>query len=363
MAFYNYKRVYSLVVGLPPTYTVFTVNEGDFLAEVPPQYTVILDDTNLDLDTNNDLAITKRAVSISDLQMKADIQGSDSKSTGGNTTSTIKIYNLSKSQQSLVTAPNSFVILRGGYEFQLGADKDYEALPIIFTGQVISSRVEFEGTDRVTSLSCGDGFTPKSSIKVSLSLPPSQPLYIFDELLIDGTPATFTTSINYKDIFELLIKAWKDNGIFTSDDSINLYLPEPVGDISVIILPLGWSYEGFLADCMDDLCKSFGYTWYITNNTLFIHYKGFNKFVKKFTLEKTQTLDIKPLEDNSRGSDPTSKSSGVTVKTLLDGRFQRGSLIEIPFGSERGTYSISGISYKMDYRGNDWYNEIICEAV
>ena len=53
----------------------------------------------------------------------------------------------------------------------------------------------------------------------------------------------------------------------------------------------------------------------------------------------------------------------VLPQALLGGRVERGSKLEIPFGKLKGLYSVNTISYELDYRGQNWYNETTCEVI
>lgn len=344
MAFYNYKRAYSLLVGLPPS-SPPSQRFDEFDLEQNVGYTIVFPN-EVDYRTVE----AAEAVDIKDLQMKASVRGNDTQSSGETTAATIKVFNLSEEQVDKVSAPNAFVILRAGYEFQLGDKKNYDSLPLIFTGQVMTSETSFQGADRVTTLICKEGFTPNSSIKVSLSIESSE---------LNQIPQT------YSDVFKLLIKIWKDNGIAVADYSIDFSRPMPLQSVPIgdALIPFGWSYEGFLSDAMDEVCSQFGYTWYISNSILFIHSAEYKDFKEKFTLEENQTLDIKRNDDKSRGISAGSQASRIIVKTLLDGRVKRGSRLEVPFGKLKGIYSVNTISYELDWRGSSWYNETTCEVI
>tara|TARA_R110002126_G_scaffold34517_8_gene106829 strand:+ start:1347 stop:2372 length:1026 start_codon:yes stop_codon:yes gene_type:complete len=341
MESYNYKRAYSLVVGLPPS----TIPFGPLTLEQHLEFT-----TTYDSEVDYRSVETAEAVEIQDLQMRAVIKGSDTKSVGESTAATISVFNLSEEQIAKVSVIDAFVILRAGYEFQLGEKRNYDSLPLIFTGQVMTSETKFMGVDKVTTLTCKEGFTPASSAKVSLSIKSAE---------LNQIPQTYT------EVFNLLIDVWKANGVSVADYSIDYSRPMPKRSVPIgeAQIPFGWSYEGFLSDAMDDACKPFGYTWYIANNILFIHSVEYKNFQKRFTLEENQTIDIKRNDDKSRGTSPSPNVSRIVVKTLLDGRVERGSKLEIPFGKLKGLYSVNTISYELDYRGQNWYNETTCEVI
>ena len=368
MELLNYNRVYSLTVGEPAEYTLIPDPTLEQLAT--PTISVenfLAGNFVSEITSERDARVveTTSAVEIRDLQLQATItNSSESVGEAGNTT--IKIFNVPKSKLSVLTKKNSFVILKAGYSPQLGSDGDYSSLPMIFSGQISYSETKFMGGDVVTTITCKEGFTPSNSIKISVNLSPNNSV---------GTQT-------YEDIFKRLISIWKANGLSVSEESVILDTPSfttkfaettaagafPQDGLAPTQIPLdfGWSYEGFLRDAMDDLCSQFNYTWYIGNNILYIHSKNFKDFVIKYTFKQSQILDIKDAVD-SRGIPTEGKSKRIKLKSLLDGRLtsklSMGNQLEIPDGDFRGTYSVKSISYRLDWRGNDWYNEVEAEAI
>jgi len=342
MATYNYKRVYSLIVGKPPlskplptqAYVPFTSSDAFQFTE--------LYETNTDFK----IEVPSRSVYISDLQMVADISSSSESSSDGDK-ATIKIYNLPDSERGIVQAIDSNIILKAGYESSI-KDGNTSSLPIVFVGQVAYSKTHWEGADRVTTLNCKAGFTPATSVKISYTLPPLAPQY-----------QTFS------EVFYALGDIWKENGV----SSVNMELSQTAWNDITAPSPLtqsieyGWSYEGYLRDAMDDLCGMYNYVWYITNNNLYVHHKKFNKFASFIDLDENQTLEIQDEQDSSKAVDTKDTSKRVKIKLLLDGRIKDGYMLRIPFGEYKGTYSIKGRSYSLDYRGNDWYINLIAESI
>lgn len=342
MESYNYKRVYSLTVGKPPVY---------MLVEHDPDSRPTGEEFDVVFSNQNYRAIeTSRAVEVRDLQIRAKVTSS-SESSGESSKTVIKITNLPEERIKTMTQPNSFIILKGGYEHQLSDEGSYDSLPIIFSGQVSASHTDYEGeTDIVTTLICREGVTPA---KVSLSLPPS---------------SISNTSVSYKDVFDLAFKAWKDNGIAVSDDLIDISQPNwlyPVKGSTPeeTTIDFGWSYEGFLTDLMDDICSQFNYTWYIDSSILYVHSKRSKSFTKSFLLEEDQVIEIKPADGDSRKIPADTQLTRLKIKTLLDGRLTMGSKVTVNFGEYKGTYSTLSVNRSLDFRGRDWYNEVIVEAV
>lgn len=343
MELYNYKRAYSLVIGtaaapiIPTPYDpIVRLGEVDNFYQLFPN--------------NPDYQVIEpaRAFFVNDLQITARI-ASSTESSGEGGTATIRIYNLPEDKRKQALKENTNVILRAGY-YSSVKDNDASQLPIIYVGQVHSSKVIWEGADRVTILMCKEGFTPASNIRISYSLPPLAPQY-----------QTFS------EVFYGLADIWKANGI----SSTNLELTQRAWDDITAPSPLtqpveyGWSYEGFLQDAMDDLCSMYNYVWYITNNNLYVHHKKATQFQSFMTVSNDQLLEVHEEQDASKSTEKgiDKKPSRIKLKLLLDGRNSDRQMLRITSGDYKGTYVVKARQYALSYRGAEWHLIVTAEAV
>jgi len=345
----NYYRVYSLTVGRPEKYGALTETAGvSFPAppvSSPDPFTILLPQDDLDFTVIQ----TQQAIEIRDLQIRVTIKG-NSETKGDSPTSTIKIFNLDEETRNQVSNKNNLVILKAGYEDDLGDpdDPNYYDLPTVFTGQVIGYKTENAGADIITTLTCSDGYTPKNTTKVSLSIDASN------------------GNVVYKEVFDQLVNVWKQNGITVTDETLIFdaaSTPPLFTNPNSELVVGGWSYEGYLADAMDDLCEHFNYTWHIVNNRLLVYPRDYKSFVSTYEFTDEVIKDIKPSKDNSKDDSIKADVQGVKLKTFLNARISVGNVIKVPTESYEGKYVVKNISHELDWRGNAWDTTLDLERV
>jgi hypothetical protein len=331
---YNFKRAYSLTIGTAPTIVESTIPE--YLDPVQVPWSLLRNKGEALVLLN----IPAKAIEINTLQMKTSITVStEDKGQSGQTT--IEVLNLDPDTLQFITRKNSLIVLKAGY--------DYEAdnLPIIFSGQVKDVSSRRSGGDLVTTITASDGYTPSTGVKISTSLIARPPLI----------------NLNYEDVFNHLIRIWADNGVTISKRNILLdnTLPLRVAPKDILI-PDGWSYEGYLRDAMDDLCEHFNYTHYLQNNILFIHPINLPNFTNVFVLGEDQIQDIHSsvVSDNSSTDE---EKLGHTMTLFLNGKIKMGNRIRVAEGNFKGDYLVSSIKHMLDFRGQSWATEITTEIV
>jgi len=343
---FNYKRAYQLSVGKPPSKeyirsgvllkegSVFGSSDGIRPSYVENEFSVLTPSSVLDYrrDYNGRL--------IDDLQIEVSInKNATSKSSSS---CVIKIYNLSEDTKSFICGVNNNVILKAGYSYTKADD-----LPMIYTGQVSSYNTERIGNDTVTTLYCKDGYTPSTLIKAGV--------YWSDP---EFTPAPRT----YGDLIRHIASMWEKNGIKGSSQTVITDLPARyVEDISPddLILEGGYTYQGYLKHLTDLVAKEVGYNWYIDNSILYFEPKYYNKKTTKrtFILDESQVISLRDQDDKGKSQ---LDNKGIQLELLLDGRFETGKFVEIPFGERSGVYKIVSVSYKLSYRGKDWNMSVMC---
>ena len=329
----NLQRKYRLVVGKPKTVTAV---QSNFVtdAELFGLSVGIGGESysNIDLRTE-----TLNAVEIVDLGLEAHINSSSSSSNSSKTT--IKIYNLSKTTLEIVERLNNYVILEGGFE------SDPE-LKLLFTGQVSNFETRKEGSDLVTTLTCGDGYTINNDVRIDKSYP---------------------KGVSMATVMSDLISQYQKIGIslgnFTPFASSNhrtdyVQLRTP----SETIYPKGYSVHGYLKDVLKEVCESVGYVSYITNGKLFVHPKGYTTTVEQFE------YSIDSLYSAQRTASPANGSSGkadvgLSVSVPLDGRLDVDKQLVVVDGDYAGTYKILTKVHKMSYPSGEWVTNLTCKRL
>lgn len=327
MTLFNYERKYSLTIGGEELY----IEPQEVFSSSP------LEEGNTSLKTgsvNFRSLKSGNAVEITDLQMQANISGTNKSAGTDLVSATIKVYNLSEDTRSFVSKVNSNVILKAGY----ASDPE---LPIIFSGQIIDVDTKRRGSDQITTINCKDGYVPRNTIRVSKSY----------------------ESTSYETIFKDLASIWSENGIKSSKVTINadqtpLILPYPPS-----FLLTDWSYEGYLTQAMDDICKEFDYEWFIVNSTLYVQPRRYRDLISVVNLSLNQIKSLKDQQTNFRSQSTDAEKKGILVKTFLDGRMDQSKRLVISEGDSSGSYKIVSVSHTLDYRGNAWDTELTCEGI
>lgn len=327
MALFNYDRRYELSIGGEELYT----RPQDEFEQVP------LEDGSTSLseqDVNFRNLRTGNAVEITDLQMQADIRGTTRSPGSDLVSATIKVYNVSEATRNFISRANLNVILKAGYA------NDPE-LPIVFSGQIVQVSTKRKGSDQITTIVCKDGYVPRNTIRISRS-------YV---------------ETSYADIFSDLSDIWAANGIKSSNVTLNtdqtpLALPQPPS-----FLLTDWSYEGYLSQAMDDICRELDYEWFIVNSTLFVQPRRFRDLISVAELNESQIKSIKDQQDNFRSQTTNPDRNGLSVVTFLDGRFDQSKRLNIIGGERSGSYKIVAVNHRLDYRGMSWDTELVCEGI
>ncbi|GKX50050.1 phage protein [Budvicia aquatica] len=246
-----------------------------------------------------------QSVIINDLRFSFDITKDNDKTTNK---LTLKIYNMNNQTRNLVERVNNSVILKAGYEDDIGAIT-------IFTGSVVSAWTTREGNDTITELSVRDGALPLRQTKLSLSYAP-------------GTSA-----------LDIL-----------SDVSASFGLPVKPLPEKIIDKPYrrGFAFCGKAETAMRDICHYLGLTWSIQNNEIQILSKDhpvsdelvvltpdsglvdFPSRIVDSTRNKSQGESSPPSKlilSESQGEGNQYQIEGYNVKCLLQPRIYPGCYV------------------------------------
>jgi len=320
------KRKYRLVVGKPPITTITTeyITEDEVFGQ-------------LFIPKENDYrTVTLNAVEITELDINATIS---SKAGGKNSSSVIKIYNLSEDTRNIVERVNNYVILEAGYASD-------EELKVVFTGQVSEFFTENVGEDLVTTLQCKDGYIPNNTLRVDKFFPAGVTAdtifkYIIDQYKKVGVPLGFYSGFSDK----------KERVEY-----VQLPMPQDT------TFYMGYTLTGYLWDELKDLTKSLGYVCYITNGRLFIHPKGFTRAVEQFEVDHSQIYSIK--KSGKANNNTTGKSdTGVNISLPLDARMDVDKQIKVIGGDFEGVYKIMERSFNISIFDGNFDTNLVCKSV
>lgn len=260
--------------------------------------------------------------------------------------STLKIYNLSPSSRRLVETPNNLVILRAGYEHDIGAIT-------IFTGSVRRALTSKDGADWVTELELDDGLIAYRDSKVSISFPPG------------AKGADVLSSIATK---------------------LNIPVKSLPSDIAKKIYPTGFSFVGKSREAVSKVCEYLGLEWSIQDQEVQILKKGGSVKNQVIVLSPgsgllgSPALEAKTMGDkeaakqgittDSKGVITRNKASedgdikprlevqGYKVKSLLQPTLIPGHMVKLQAEGIDDFLKIEKVSHIGDTYGSEWYTEL-----
>lgn len=337
----NYLRKYKLTFENP------VIEDDPNLVKLSQEASILA--PNADLTTTTVLGTV-----IEDFHMEAAIAYDPTTTSSNSNATTIKVFNLSSNILNRITKLNGRVILEAGYE-----EGNFD---VVFTGQVDDISTVKQGADIVTIVSCKDGWTPVSHIRISKSY---------------GANTTSSRPNTMSDVFEDLISTFEQHGISRSDTGILLSEPNPPWAIpSDVVLNKSWSYSGFLRGAMDKLCQEFGLTYQIEHSTLFIYPKSYTQMFTEVILTEEQILSIrKSAKSNNKTANSVGNSSGVEIHTLLIPQLTPKYRVVVKKTEDQevasvfdlaeyeGEYKITGMRHQLSYEGSSWNTIIQCEAI
>lgn len=327
----NFKRQYELTISRPPS------------INTEPQ--IITPDAGTSRVVNKDgdyRTVDKlESIVITDLDIQASV--STSKKMGSNTPFNLTMQGFNSNTEGFVEK-NSVVILKAGYE--------NTQMSILFVGQVNDKTVDFSTEIPVMRLSCSDGYTPSSAVKITKEFP--------------ADPST-----TYETVLQYLADIYADNGVPLGRGLTDLQDKLGVGvgnSIDKIRLTKGYVISGmFLDKALSKVCKEVGYTYYFNKSKLFIEPENYqNTLVDEFKILPNQIISIaKIIPTNSMNSkDTQEKTSGYRLKLLLDGRIDVGDFISTEINeSVRGVFKVVDVKHDLHFEGDSWFTTIEVQDV
>jgi hypothetical protein len=338
---YNYNRKYELTI--TRSTELFGQDALTVLNTVPTSPSTVLFEASEDYT-----AVSLNSTIITDLQLEADIEGSNDTSGSDTRKATIKVYNLSSDTRTRICKKNNLVVLKAGYE-------SYEdELPIIFSGQVESFTTEKVGEDIVTTFICKDGYIPVTTTRVDIRVPAGK---------------------TYRDVYLALAAEWNKAGVATGKivTDYQMLLSSPNADLTPNLVGIsqtlppqdiqllkGWSYRGPLRRAMDELGTQFNHTWEIINNRLYVHPKYYPNMIGVVELDDTQIISAKDAQNGTSTGATTSEPIGIVVETLLDGRIDESKRLRLTSGEKKGEYPIKSVKHTLNYEGANWNTTVEC---
>lgn len=280
----------------------------------------------------------------SSLRLKANISSNNTDNNTNN--ATIEIYNISEQDQAFITKSGAkYLSLRAGYQSLIDNEEvsEFDAIPIIFSGDVISISSRRQGADTITTIIAKDS---AASIRAGI---------------INRSFGKGQSKISV--ITSMVAAEWR--GIKLSSDSIGV-VPS---DFKKPNLTSNYVARGRVADNISDLIKDEDMVWYIVNGIFYLRKKSAPKLTKRITITPENVInDITPILDNNAD---TKRKNGFKVTTFLNGVINTTSIVKLKGFNESplnksvdGDYAVRDVTHILDNRGvsNSWVTEFQIES-
>lgn len=273
-----------------------------------------------------------RSLTITDLQIEADVLDNKNVESQSSQRTTIKIYNLSEKSRNFIKSGDS-VFLKAGYV------KDKE-LPLIYVGQIINVESKKDGKGNVVTEIFSNPYDLVNNIKIAKSYPPGSSL---------------------GDIVKDLVAIAASKGIPTGE----IIQDQPSIGIFNRLFPTGYTVKGNLLDCLSKVCSENYLRSYIVLGRLYVQSKLAVSYIQSFQIGKKHLLSTVEKEDDKAGKEILSDNplTGIKFDLILNGNITTNTLVRINFSPYVGQYIVKSVNHKLNYEGQDWTTTVHCEKL
>lgn len=272
---------------------------------------------------------TKDGIEITELQVSFDISKSSDNSKHTNSAS-IEITNLSDDTLKVLQSDYPAAYFYVGYE-------SLDNVKILFAGQIVNIVTKKSGTDRVTQLEMGTGYTELNHQIISSQLPAGKTV---------------------KDVAEELRKKIPnvDRGVF---NGTNINSP----------LINGYSLSGSVKDELDTLADNYNVEWRVDDNVLYMNDRDRaqnENFNEAYVISPSSGLIEIPYYasgDRRRSSKDPVKKNGVQFSMLINADVYPGMIVKLEDTEITGWFKVDSVRYSGSWRGGQWLQEVLCSAI
>lgn len=266
---------------------------------------------------------TTNALEIDALQVTFDISKSNNNKKKTNSAS-IEVYNLTDDQLKILDTDYPVAVFSAGYEGTGGPKR-------LFSGQVNNVTTRKSGTDRVTQIQMGSGYTELNHSVLSQVVPPGQNV----EAAIE----------------QLRVAIGADRGVYNGTNLNNQII-------------YGYPLSGTPKEMLDELAQKYSLNWQLDGDVLYVNNndrantENFNQayVISEFT--GMVEIPYRVTLNNTRSKKDKVKKPGVQFKILLNPAISAGDIIRLEDTLITGWYKVEDIRHTGSWRGNPWYSEI-----
>lgn len=268
---------------------------------------------------------TGNGLLIENLQVTFDISKSTNNKNRTNSAS-IEIYNLSEESLKILDTDYPVAVFEAGY-LDTGGPKR------LFAGQVTNVSTRKSGTDIITQIQMGSGYTTLNHQLLSESAPP-------------GT--------DIKKLFEKIrVALGADRGVYNITTNLN----------NEIIS--GYPLSGTPKEVMDEIAEKYQLDWQLDDGVLYVHDNdrpATEQYQQAYVLSPFTGLIERPYRvsgDNRRSKKDKAKKPGIQMKILLNPDIKAGDIVRIEEGLLKGWYKVDSLRHSGSWRSESpWYTEI-----
>lgn len=232
-------------------------------------------------------------------------------------TATLNIYNLS--------ADTRHALERGGTSMKLYAGYEGEAKALVFSGSILRSVTERQGTDIITTVHCLTGAGP---------------------LVKSATSKTFTYGVPVAEAVRSLASTIP--GIILDPTNIN---------VSGQIGYAGWSFVGPTKEALDKLAYQFGFSWSINDGKFIAVQDGKSIGSRVLLTSATGLRKVSP-----RLTSLWQIQEGVDIQTMFYPGVNPYTVVrvrsEVSPEQNNGDYVVHTIEYNLAPKSNAWDMDI-----
>ncbi len=275
---------------------------------------------------------------ITTLQMVAEIVQNREGSLITQTGHLIQVFNTTPDQERYMRVGNT-IILRAGY------DTD-SSLPLIMAAQIVQVNIKkSKDGSRCAKIICGEAYQQREKVRFTTS---------------------YDKTLTYGNVINDLLNKFALYGVPTGTIELN-----PVAEEKQ--LSVAYAVSGNLVVTLNDILKNTGHRWYLSSGAIYV------EPISKTSIESTALYDLLPsaikntieLSDsavNKTVSEQEVRTQGIRVETDLNGSLNENDGINVlqdttakddpnfttGFASFAGTYKITHLVHRLNFRGRDW---------
>jgi hypothetical protein len=265
------------------------------------------------------------AIVIPNLQCTFEISKSSSNKKKSNS-ATIEIYNLNDEHRALIEQEYVAAVFSAGFI--------NPGMARLFAGQVVDSSTRKSGTEIITQVKMGSGYTDLNHELISQLAAPGQ---------------------SYRDVYEEIRKSLPSvvRGVYNGTNLNNQVIN-------------GYPLIGEPRRILDELSELTQTEWRVDDGVLYVNDQsgGINDNLKLcYIISEESGLIERPYRvagDKRRTKKDKIKKKGIQFKCLLNPRIVPGEYIKLEYPNFDGYYKVDSVRMYGDFRGNPWYSEVFC---